>query len=69
MDYKAQVTTAIENLLTSLVTATANPKPNYSVEGQSVSFGEFIRMHVDALKTLFELMQYVDPYELRTNIL
>jgi hypothetical protein len=37
------LTTIRSNLLTAIATATANPKPNYSINGQQVSHADYLR--------------------------
>lgn len=47
--------TAIANLTAELNAATANPSPNYSINGQSVSFADYIAMLVAQLEKLEKL--------------
>jgi hypothetical protein len=37
------LTTIRSNLLTAIATATANPKPNYNINGQQVSHADYLR--------------------------
>lgn len=69
MDIKAQLQTALESTVTALVTAAANPKPNYSIDGQSVSWGEYLKMLIDGIKAIAELLGIFDPVEHRSVIL
>ena len=69
MDVAAALQTALESMVMALATAAANPKPNYSVDGQSVSWGEYIRMLQEGIKTTTELLAYFDPVEERSIIL
>lgn len=69
MDIAAQLQTAMESLVTAYVTACANPKPTYSVDGQNVSWGEYLRMLQDGIKATAELLGTFDPVELRSQML
>lgn len=69
MDVAAQLRTALESMTTALVAAAANPKPNYSVDGQSVSWGEYLKMLQEGIKSTAELISYFDPVEERSIIL
>jgi len=58
----ADYSTSIANLKAALEEATANPSPNYSINGQSVNYADYIAMLVNSLKELEEL-QAVAPAE------
>lgn len=66
MNVVAAFKTAVEQLTTALLAATANPRPQYSIEGQSVSFNDYIRMLLDAIKTLNEAILMYEPFELKS---
>ena len=68
MDIAASLKTAVESLVTTYVTACANPKPSYSVEGQSVSWGEYLKMLADAIKQTQELIPLFDPFWLESVV-
>jgi hypothetical protein len=56
--------TAIDNVAAKLAEVTANPKPSYSIDGQSVSWGEYYRMLTGHLKELREAKIAADgPFE------
>lgn len=48
------LTTAHTNLVTALVTATANPKPSYSIDGQSVDHTSYISSLIQQIRDLDE---------------
>lgn len=59
---------ALSNLVAALLTATTPPLAiSYSIEGQSVSYGDYIRMLTEAIKALHELIVSFEPYELRSS--
>jgi hypothetical protein len=62
VDIKAQIQIGIESLITAFVAACVSPKPNYSIEGQSVSHGDYLKMLMEAIKTALELLTMFDPY-------
>lgn len=62
--------TELENLQTSaaniaslIATITASPKPTYNVDGQSVSWGEYLQTLIEQKKNLDKLIQYVGRNE------
>jgi hypothetical protein len=60
---------AVATLMTKFGDAVANPKPNYSIDGQSVSYSDYLKMLQEAMKAALELVQMVEPFELRSTIL
>lgn len=56
----AQLKTARGTLVTALVTATASPKPSYSVDGQSVSHDQYRDSLIRQIKELDELINLVE---------
>lgn len=40
--------TALFNVNSQIAAITASPKPNYSINGQSVSWGDFLKQLLDA---------------------
>ena len=59
----AQITT-LQNLI---ATVTANPQPTYSLDGESVSWSEYLRGLVDALTALKALQNQL-PYEIQSRM-
>lgn len=56
--------TALDNIAQQLADMTANPKPSYSNNGRSVSWGEHFRNLLDAEKALREeLQRAAGPYD------
>lgn len=65
----AQLTTALNSAVAAFVIACATPKPNYSIDGQSVSYGDYLRMLTEAIKATLDLITMIDPVESRSVIL
>ena len=58
---------ALDNYARLLAEISANRKPSYSIDGQSVSWTEYQRFLVDQIKALQELEQTsAGPFEVRT---
>jgi hypothetical protein len=64
-----QLKAAIVDLFTAFAAALTNPKPTYSLDGQSVSHGEYLKMLIDAVKGALEILQMIEPFEHRSMIL
>jgi hypothetical protein len=62
IDLIATLSTARDNFALKLLDISTNPKPNYSIEGQSVSHAEFLKVITDGLKAVQELLNTFDPY-------
>lgn len=60
---------ALAACLIKLADAIENPKPSYSVEGQSFSWGEYLKTLMDAFKAGLEILAMIEPFELRSSIL
>jgi hypothetical protein len=72
----SKMATNLENLNTTLATlieklteAVANPKPSYSLDGQSVSWGDYYRMLTEQIKAVREQIQMEDPYFLTSQVM
>lgn len=61
-----QLDTAFSSLMSQLLVICANYKPSYSVEGQSVTFGNFLKDILQGLKDILEFRAMLDPAETRT---
>lgn len=59
---------ALALLVTAYKAACANPKPNYSIGGQSVSHADYLRSLSDSIKATGELQGILDPYLIVTNM-
>lgn len=56
--------TAISNIAALIVEITANPKPNYSVDGQLVSWGDYLDTLTTKLASLQRTRQMAaGPYQ------
>lgn len=63
------LTTARANYVTQLVEISTNPKPSYSVNGQSFNWTEYQRFLMDQIERLDSLIvQTSDPYEIATQV-
>jgi hypothetical protein len=60
--------TAKSNVCNLIALITANPKPTYSINGQSVQWESYYRTLTESLKTLNEQIQVAGgPFELQTQ--
>jgi hypothetical protein len=57
------------NLLAALLADSLKPKPDYSIDGQTVSRSQWRKSLLDGIKEIDELIQVADPYELRGQTL
>lgn len=68
-DQVTQLKAGLVNLFTKFTDAMANPKPNYSIAGQSVQYGDYLNMLSQAIRAALDLLQMVEPFELRSQVL
>lgn len=62
----ANIATIRSNLLTALATESANPKPSYSVDGQSVDWNGYRASVLKQIADLNSLMAAAEgPYEIQ----
>lgn len=60
----ANLQTALDQISQLIVDVTASPKPDYSIDGVSYSWGSYLSMLLDKQQTLLQLIQQVSgPYE------
>ena len=52
MAYIDDLKTARDNLATQIKDVTAQPKPNYSIDGQTVGWGDYLRQLLAAQKEI-----------------
>ena len=52
MTYLDDLTTARDNLAARIKDLTAQPKPNYSIDGQTVSWGDYLRQLLASQKEI-----------------
>lgn len=57
--------TARDNVALLIKQITENPKPNYSIDGKSVSWADYLRTLTEQFKTLEALAN--GPYEVRSR--
>lgn len=67
--YQENLETARDNLAAALVEATANPKPNYTVDGQSVSWGDYLDSLQKSLDGINAKIAAGEPFEFTTQIM
>lgn len=58
-----QLATIKSQTLAILADVTANPKPAYMVDGQSVQWTAYTRMLMDKIETINKLLNAETPYE------
>lgn len=68
MAYIDDLKTARDNLATAYKNATSSPKPNYSVDGQSVSWADYLRMLAEQLTAVNEAIASGEPFEHVTSL-
>lgn len=68
MDIKTRLTAALDSLVSEYERACAEPKPSYSIDGQSVTWGDYLRMLSESIQTTSELLGVFDPVELRSQM-
>lgn len=61
-----QLQAALASLLNAYAAAVANPQPSYSVEGQSVSYSDYLTSLTSNIKATQELIALFDITEKRT---
>lgn len=65
----ANIKQSLSTLVTKLLTAVANPRPNYEVEGQKFSFSDYLKNLLEGIKTLMELLTMVEPMYTVTGLI
>lgn len=65
--YLDNLLTARDNVATNLAAITADPKPNYSVDGQSVSWQSLFDSYMAQLERLDAQINGADPFEVRSR--
>lgn len=61
--------TARESIVTKIKEISANPKPNYSIDGQSVQHGDFLRTLMESLTQLNEQIIALEVYQYKSQVL
>jgi len=57
---------AKDNMAANLLAITANPKPSYSIDGQSVSWSEYHKMLLEGITSISLLIEQNDPQQSTT---
>jgi len=63
MGYLDDLATARDNLAAKLAEVSANPKPSYSIDGQSVSWVEYYKFLADQIARLNAQINMGEPFE------
>lgn len=61
------LTTARSNLTAALAEITANPKPNYNIDGQMIAWGDYLKQLMDGIKAIDEQLAGSEPFEIVTR--
>lgn len=59
--------TARNNIAAIIAQITASPKPNYSVDGESISWADYLRTLTEQLREIDKLAD--GPYEVRSRVI
>jgi hypothetical protein len=65
--YLDNLLAARDNVAANLAAITADPKPNYSVDGQSVSWQTLFDSYMAQLEKLDVQINGADPFEVRSR--
>jgi len=69
MAAEADIDSAIDNLAAAIKEATVNPKPNYTVDGQSVSWGDYLQVLTSRMDGLLKARQSLaGPYQRKSRM-
>ena len=60
----ANLKTARYTLSTKVLEACQNPRPSYNVEGQDFDFKDYLKMLLDGIKMLLELISSMEPFNI-----
>lgn len=52
----ADLQTALQNIDTAIVNLSTNPKPNYSINGQSIPWADYFKMLTSQRQAISELL-------------
>jgi len=65
--YLENLQTARDQIAANLAAITAEPKPNYSIDGQSVSWQSLFESYTDQLLKLDALIAAAEPFEIHSQ--
>ena len=63
-----QLRQARANLLAKLVEISVSPRVSYSIEGQSVQHGDYLKLLMESWKAIGDMIVIVEPFEIRSVI-
>lgn len=66
MTYLEDLITTRDQMAAILVEITADPKPSYSIDGQTVQWSAYFRMLTDKLEAINNLLAGADPGEVQS---
>ena len=58
-----QIATIKTQTLANIVAITANPKPNYNIDGQSISWGDYLKQLQDTVAWCDTQLNAAEPFE------
>lgn len=65
----AMIDTAITNLTAKIAELSADPKPSYSVDGQTFNHSEYFKMLTESLDSLITQRRRLQgPYQIMTRV-
>ena len=67
MSYLDDLTTARDQVAANLKAITANPMPNYSIDGQSVSWQQLFDSYMNSLSALNQQIADAEPFEFQSQ--
>lgn len=69
MAAESDLDAAVNNLAAAIKQATIDPKPNYTVDGQTVNWGDYLHILTTKMETLVKVRQLVaGPYQRMTRM-
>lgn len=69
MSAETNIASAIENISATIKEITLNPKPNYTVDGQTVNWGDYLDTLTTKLASLLKTQQLLGgPFQRATRM-
>lgn len=62
-----QLATIKTQTLAIIVTITANPKPSYNIDGQSISWGDYLKQLEGTIAFVDKQLASIAPYEIHSQ--
>ena len=59
--------TAKQQLLDRIIEITAEPKPNYSIDGQNISWASYLQTLLDGINKLDIEINALEPFEIQST--